>query len=151
MICDVCKSRNASVRVKKMSGGMLTDYLLCTECAIRFGYAKMINRFYTVAGEGENTLRCSCCGCTMRDITEMGMVGCGQCYEMFRNKLTETIEKIHGKVTYAGRVPPSASPRVQAESRIASARAELAEAIADEDFERAAQLRDYIHALQNAQ
>lgn len=151
MICDACKSRNASVRIKKMSGGILADHYLCTECAIRFGYAKKVNRFYTSAGQAENTLRCKCCGCSMQDITEMGTVGCGECYETFRNRLTETIEQIHGKVTYAGHVPPSASPRMQAESRIAAARAELAAAIEQENFERAAQLRDYIHALQNAQ
>ncbi len=149
MICDVCKGRSASVRVKKMTGGLLTDHFLCTECAIRFGYAKKINRFYAAEPQPESGVRCPCCGCSMQEITEMGVVGCASCYDTFREPLAMTVEKIHGKVSYAGRVPPTSSPRMQNESRIAAARAELAAAIEREDFERAAQLRDFIHAMQN--
>lgn len=149
MICDVCKGRSASIRVKKMVGGLLTDHFLCTECAIRFGYAKTIQHFYDAAPQPDTGLRCPCCGCSMQEITEMGMAGCAACYDTFRERMTGNIEKIHGKVRYAGWVPPSSSLRMQNENRIAEARAKLAEAIEREDFERAAQLRDLIHALQN--
>lgn len=149
MICDVCKGRNASVRVKKMVSGRLTDHFLCAECAIRFGYAKTIHPFYDIDPQPEAMLRCPCCGCSIQEITEMGMAGCASCYDTFRDRMLVNIEKIHGKVSYAGWVPPSSSLRIQNEKRIAEARAELAEAIEREDFERAAELRDLIHAIQN--
>ena len=155
MICDICQSRNATVRVKKMSAGMLADHFLCAECAMRFGYAHKINRFYSVVPDFPSsdrlTVTCKCCGCSLNDITEMGIVGCAECYQTFRDQLADTLHKIHGEVKYAGRVPASASPRLQREKRITQARAELAEAIEQENFEKAAVLRDYIRELENVQ
>ena len=76
MICDICKSRNATVRVKKMSAGMLADHFLCAECAMRFGYAKKINRFYSVAPDfpsSENAgevIGKKTCGCQYPELRE---------------------------------------------------------------------------------
>lgn len=153
MICDICRNRNASVHVKKMVGSIQADHFLCPVCATRFGYARKIDRFYTdesvFSQNSTATQRCPCCGSTWADITDMGTAGCAECYQVFRKQLTEIIDKVHEKTTYKGRIPIVASPKMQREMRIEQARAQLAEAIAQENFEQAAVLRDYIRELEN--
>lgn len=106
--------------------------------------------------------RCPVCGATLREIAEAGKVGCAECYRTFRDELRSTIRRIHGSVSYKGTQAnacvgdasgaPSAAgsaPSVEAKpkSEADSLRAELYEAIKNEDFERAAVLRDRIKAL----
>ena len=155
MICDICRKRNATIRVKKKVGDMQTDHYICVDCASRFGYGRNVNQYFSSEGvfssnSNSQNQRCPGCGRTWNVIAEMGVVGCAECYQVFRKHLSESIEKLHGKVSYAGRVPIAASPKMQRETRIAQARAQLADAIAQENFERAAVLRDYIHELENA-
>ena len=67
-----------------------------------------------------------------------------------RHKLIPSIKRIHGQASHTGKVGSVAGRREKPESgaeRIAKLRAEMDEAVAVQDFERAAQLRDEIRAL----
>ena len=155
MICDVCKGRSSSVHVQKISAGAITDYYLCTECAVKLGYAKRVNQFdpdgnkdvhYTEKDIGR---RCPCCGCTIQDVVSMGVAGCSECYTAFRDNIQEIVRQIHGEAKYSGHVPLNSSPKMRREAQLSEARIRLQNAIEQQNFEQAAVLRDFIRDLEN--
>ncbi len=111
--------------------------------------------------------QCSACGLTYEDFRKFGRFGCAQCYVAFRPQLQNLLKKIHGSHVHLGKKPlhlvdphfpaqtlvkaatNAEEPVVSAQSEtVESLRAEMHRAIEDEDFERAAQLRDRIHQLE---
>lgn len=150
MICDVCKGRNATVHVQKINAGQLMDIYLCTECALRLGYAKRVNRF---AADGAGRAapdagrRCPCCGCSLADIMTMGVAGCSECYTTFRDRMQEIVRQTHGEAKYCGHVPRNSGQKKR-EAQLDEARVQLQAAIERQDFEHAAVLRDLIRSLE---
>lgn len=55
---------------------------------------------------------------------------------------------MHGRVRHAGKLPQSLREKTSDQDRIRSLKEEMEKAVAVEDFERAASLRDQIKALQ---
>jgi len=109
--------------------------------------------------------RCSVCGSTLRDISERGKAGCANCYEVFGSQLQRTIERIHGRCVHNGKLPGKSAPapipkstaaaakpevknKAPEKESIESLRAKLREAVAKEEYEKAAQLRDEIRRLE---
>ena len=115
--------------------------------------------------------RCSVCGSSFSDIAERGKAGCANCYDTFASQLRPTIERIHGRASHAGKLPGKAAPAAgekagekksvfggrakndeakrPAEDTLGSLKAELQKAIAAEEYEKAAELRDKIRAMEN--
>jgi protein arginine kinase activator len=155
-----------------MVNGEYAEYRLCSECARELGYGGMFPDFGDFGGMLSSFLgaalparsgaaRCSICGSTMNDIKKSGKVGCANCYELFFNELTPTIRGIHGNTEHIGKHPvieytaeedPQDAPQDTAKAnetdRLATLKAELKQAIEDEKFERAAELRDEIKKLE---
>lgn len=114
--------------------------------------------------------RCNLCGSTFRDISERGKAGCANCYDVFGSQLQRTIEKIHGRCVHNGKLPGKSTPASAQEKAAAAAtgaesrdnagknesaeriraklQARLAAAIENEEYEKAAQLRDEIRILE---
>lgn len=88
---------------------------------------------------------CEFCGLSYENFLSEGRLGCPQCYSSFRRKLETLFATRHGRSSYsaASAVPP---PRRAKKLPFRSEALEqaLAKAIAREDFERAALLRDML-------
>ncbi len=112
-----------------------------------------------------NTVRCDKCGCTFDDIVKSGKVGCAECYRTFYDKLLPSLQRIHGKLQHAGKISASAEteeeekpqespakepekPSESNEEKINALKAEMDEAVKQQDFEKAAELRDEIKVLE---
>jgi protein arginine kinase activator len=96
--------------------------------------------------------KCGECGLSFQEFSRTGRLGCGHCYEAFRASMQELLRRIHGNTRHSGRRPRNA-PKPARTSKARSMRklkAELDRAVAEEDFEKAARLRDEIRALQTA-
>lgn len=120
---------------------------------------------------------CSRCGMTYERFRKHGRFGCSDCYAAFSSELERLFKRIHGSRRHAGKVPPEQGvPRVEQEpveqvpgadpSEVApqpagavkttalsgpavdELRRELERAVTDEDYERAAELRDRIAQLE---
>ena len=165
MLCEKCKKRTATVFYNENINGQTSSYSLCGECAAKLrekgdlgDVTSMIGSFADPYSALHNDLfggfvgipglktiptakRCPDCGASYADIRENGKVGCPSCYAAFQNELRSTIASIHGTTTHVGGVP--------SRHRAKQARVELQEAIANEDYERAAGLRDEIRKLQS--
>ena len=102
---------------------------------------------------GERQLeRCEKCGSCFDDIIKTGTVGCADCYEKFYNKLLPSIQRIHGKAKHSGKIPPMHEEEIKIkektpEEKIAELEAEMQKAVAEQNFERAAIIRDEIKKM----
>ena len=100
-----------------------------------------------LAGENESQApgRVCSCGATEAEIRRTGRPGCAQCYQTFRDLFLPMVRRIHGAAQHMGAAPKGAP--VSPQARLDRLGAEMNQAIAKQDFERAAQLRDEIKAL----
>jgi len=106
--------------------------------------------------------RCATCGLSMNDIIKRGKIGCADCYQIFENQLRPTIDRIHGRCSHVGKMPGKSAPAAQNRNinqvkpdnknnekvTIESLKIELKKAVANEEYEKAAQLRDQIRAME---
>ena len=164
MLCQHCQKNEATTHIKTNINGNYAEYRLCSACAQELGYGNMFPDFTADFGgmlgsflsaalpARSGAARCPECGYTMNDIKKSGKVGCANCYDLFFSELMPTIRSIHGNTEHIGKRPvieytvnkeetPAADNKDQ---KIEQLRAELKKAIDDENFERAAQLRDEI-------
>lgn len=166
MLCEKCGKHEANSHFKSNWGGAVTERHLCSDCAREegflggsAGFAGLLGAFLGHAPAARES-RCPRCGTRWSDIANSGRVGCEHCYSAFSRELSPTIENMFGRSTHRGKVARGAaaqgSPPAQAEGggekapspgpedKIQALRAELSRAIAAEQYERAAALRDEI-------
>ena len=99
----------------------------------------------------QSKLTCSRCGMDYENFRKTGMLGCSQCYHDFMTQLAPILMRIHGRVQHAGHVPPEVSRENNEKHEVERMKKEMEAAVAEENFELAAQLRDAIRAIQNSQ
>ncbi len=87
---------------------------------------------------------CERCGFSLEDYRKVGRLGCSYCYTTFANEIQGGLEKLHSGITHEGKVPDGIVQDIVREKELQSMRDELEAAIAAEDFEKAAKLRDSI-------
>ena len=155
-LCDRCGKNPATIHVSTTVNGKVTEENLCSECARESGvwkdpfmsFAQMMAGMTgeTVRPQKTNTLRCSKCGYDFSRFRETGLLGCPQCYEDFREYLNPMIRRIHGSLTHLGERPGQViSDPVS--TRINELQRQLTEAVQNEEYEKAVELRDEIRAI----
>jgi protein arginine kinase activator len=92
-------------------------------------------------------LVCEQCGMTYAEFQKGGMLGCANCYQAFRQPLTALMQRVHGNTQHAGRIPGGVHSGVSIRMNIERLKQKLQRAIAEEEYEQAAKLRDAIRAL----
>lgn len=166
MLCQNCKKNEATTHIKRVINGEATQSHLCTSCAQNLGYNNFFDEFSfnlpsffsgffedNLLPLGESRLdRCEKCGCSFDDIIKSGNVGCANCYDKFYSRLLPSIQRIHGKVKHAGSVPenipePTVPKEKTPEEKIADLENEMTKAVEEQNFERAAILRDEIKRM----
>jgi protein arginine kinase activator len=136
MRCDVCGSSDSVFFIKP--DGSDGELRMCRSCAAARGYAS------TDEGQGAPSASTACpaCGWTADRLKSSGRLGCPRCAVAFRREILAILRRSGRTASYEGRTPGTA-PEDVGRPAAADARAgELAEAIRDEDFERAAAIRD---------
>ena len=152
MICDKCGRNSAvfSVRVVTPAGAVRMN--LCRDCANGPEFSgELLSDL--LAGDPDSisvltdrVVRCETCGMSFEEISNAGRVGCSDCYRTFADRLTRELEKKHGEASYKGFLSEESEPAPSEEARpdLTGLREQLAAAIAEENFELAAEIRDEI-------
>lgn len=91
---------------------------------------------------------CPNCGITFREFREHGRFGCPLDYDVFREQLIPLLENIHGETEHVGKRPKNSPAGSRGQYELIRLRRELADAVEQEDYERAAKLRDQIQAFE---
>lgn len=158
MICERCNQNYATTIVTKTVNGKTSTVHMCQECAFKVGYSNLFGNFslnHIMSDfdkmNAEKSIRCSNCGSTFDELLATGRIGCSNCYSTFSNELMPTIENIHGKAFHVGKRPKSftheRTPQQGGQSLLEELKQRLDHAIAEQEFETAAVLRDEIKRL----
>ena len=160
MLCEKCGQQPATVHLTTIVGGEKTEQHLCAMCCQKqkqaLTMAGMSTLLLSLLKGATNApaetvhRRCDNCGQTYEAFQKTGMLGCPKCYDVFREQLTALLGRIHGKTAHVGRVPAKAADHVSMLRRLETLRRDMDKAVALEDFELAAKLRDEIRAMQPA-
>ena len=94
---------------------------------------------------------CPVCQTTFLEFRNSGRLGCPYDYEVFRDELMPLLENIHDETRHSGKVPKRAPRNSQQQTTLIQLRNDLKRAIAAEDYESAARVRDKIKAIEHEQ
>ncbi len=168
MLCDECKERPATVHVTQIINDQKSEVHLCEVCAKAKGHlgfafkpsfsvqdllAGLIQQF---SEEPELPIdmsfrvsdKCEVCGMTLEDFRRTGRLGCGRCYDEFREQLEPLLRRLHGSSKHIGKLPRRVGGIAHLKRLEGQLKKELQKAIASEKYEKAAELRDKIHQLE---
>jgi protein arginine kinase activator len=162
MKCDICGKKEATIHVTEIVNGEVKELHICDACAQskgmiknnkNFGLADFLAGLTDFGITPKDTqeledfdLRCPRCGLSFEDFKKIGRLGCGECYEAFKNGLAPLLRKIHGSNRHTGAL----SKETENENKVLKTDAsndlevKLQTAIKNEEFEEAARLRDLI-------
>lgn len=165
MLCQKCKAKEANTHVKSVVNGEYEEYMLCSDCAKELGYTNvfsdMHSDFNSILGSlfsnalpaKSETTRCPLCGSTYHEISKSGQVGCAKCYEVFLSELMPSIKRIHSNTSHNGKKPFTTVKRLEEKTTsktetLQQLKSQLEQAVEEQNFELAAQLRDKIREME---
>jgi len=154
MQCCVCKEREAKVHLTQIVQDKMQKVALCEECAKQKGVNDPtgLSRADLLLGLGASQemeqsasdVKCSNCGFTQADFKKAGRLGCAECYETFKEGLEGLLKSMHKGTKHVGKVPQSLQQSRDLSDRLKNLQRKLDKAVAEEDFEQAALVRDEI-------
>jgi len=165
MLCQKCNQNLATIYITKVINNQQVVFNLCEKCAgedtqVGFGYPFTINSFlsslldipieYSVKGDmlQNGQYQCGNCGLTFDEFKETGKLGCVECYTTFSNKLLPILRRIHGNAHHSGKLPQRTEGTIKVKKEIDKLRVQLNKVIKDEEYEKAAEIRDKIKSLE---
>lgn len=169
MQCENCKKNEANVYLTQIINGKKQELRLCEQCA------KELNGFHNEASNSfgsaftfqnilsglmdymspsqhitkTSDLTCKNCGTTYSEFKKNGLLGCSECYEEFNISINPVIKKVQGNIEHVGKLPKKMGKEIVEKRRLTKLKEDLQKAIAGEEYEKAAEIRDQIKSLQN--
>lgn len=167
MNCEVCKQNTATVHITELAeppksspqgDGTYRRRNVCETCAqkmslvhvpvvkkIQVDIWKLLQSARSSREQGG--LACPDCGMTLAEFRSKGRVGCPRDYEVFREHLDPLLMRMHNAVSHAGRLPGIQEEEWKRMQRIGELKGKLSEAIREEEYECAAEIRDELRQL----
>jgi protein arginine kinase activator len=154
-LCDLCGKNEATMRVSQLDkDGNASEIAVCAECArerglsqvevLKVSAASLLEELKGRVEGGDKRAVCSRCGLSFADFKRLGRFGCAGCYSAFREELVPILRRLHGAVQHVGKTTSAGRKYAQEKMEVERLREELRKAIAGEDYERAAALRDQL-------
>jgi protein arginine kinase activator len=152
MLCEECGKNQAEVMMTTVINGESITRHLCRECLKKYesGDLQAVLAAVLSAMTAKNQTSdavCPHCGQTYAAFQKTGMLGCAGCYQAFRKELTPLITRMQGRTQHAGRRPPVSEEEQARQTLMEDLRARMEAAVAEENFEEAARLRDELRAM----
>ena len=132
-LCEGCSKEKG---VQDPTSFALADLLL------GIGAAEEIER-------GAPAKKCVVCGFSQADFKKTGRLGCSECYVTFSEALGSLLKAMHKGTEHVGKLPERAQRNMAASQRMRTLTESLQKAVADENYETAASLRDQIKQLES--
>jgi protein arginine kinase activator len=166
MFCERCGEKEASVHLTTIINNKKEEIHLCEECASKRSKLNsddnlsfqsllsgilnqnFINQNPSILSDDlSQNLVCNNCGMSYQEFIQEGFFGCEDCYEVFKDKLDPLFKRIHGNIQHTGKHPLSFRHTLEIESEINKLKKKMKIAVDKEHFEKAAAIRDEIHAI----
>lgn len=152
MLCEECGNNPAEVLMTTVVNGEAVTRHLCRECVKKYKAGDIQAVLAAVLAamnqkEKKPDLTCPRCGETYAEFQKTGKMGCAECYQAFRSELTPLIMKVQGRAQHAGRRPPVSQEEQERLQKMEELRSRMEAAVALENFEEAALLRDELRSM----
>ncbi len=164
-LCERCKKAQATFHLTNIDReGDKVERHLCDSCATDEGLLnpskptvdlnELLESFVASGQSARSELSnlvCEDCGISYVEFRNQGQLGCGRDYDVFAEPLARLIERTHdGGAAHVGKTPKSLGLARKPHEDLRRLRKQLDDAVAAEDYERAAELRDRIRALETS-
>jgi len=167
MTCEICKEREASVHLTQVIDGKVKKMHLCEQCASKSGIdvdgplsitdillgmgvpKQAAENAATMVSSSGPERTCPRCHMRRSDFKKGGRLGCSECYETFADELPPLLKQMHRSDRHAGKIPSAQAGKIRAAAALSDLQEGLKKAVASENFEEAAKLRDQIEALKS--
>ncbi|MCF7847501.1 MAG: UvrB/UvrC motif-containing protein [Kiritimatiellales bacterium] len=162
MKCECCHKHEATVHLTQVIDGEMKKLNLCQSCAQKSGIdlKSPISITDVLLGLGsknqamelspEYDLSCARCHMTRAEFKKTGRLGCPDCYRTFMGELSVLTKAMHHGGQHVGKIPARQGNRARIAAQVAALQKDLETAIAKEQYEVAANLRDKIKALKGS-
>ncbi|MCA8942569.1 MAG: UvrB/UvrC motif-containing protein [Planctomycetes bacterium] len=160
--CTACDAAPATVQILDLEeGSIVSARFLCDACAANSSHgASAQQQTFQLSTEilesllgssgakpesqlDPTDIACPGCGMSLAEFRMRGRLGCARCYEVFRIALMPLLERVHDATCHRGRFPGRISAELPAPGLdVTELRNRLEDAIAAEQYEEAARLRD---------
>ena len=161
-LCERCKKAHATFHLTSIEqDGQKIERHLCERCAEKEGLLQVqkpvnvkdvLEGFIASAQDSSSALGglvCEECGLTYIEFRNQGLLGCPHDYEAFAEPLAQLLTRAQdGATHHVGKTPKSLGLPRPTQQDVRRLRRQLEEAVAGEDYERAAELRDRIRQLE---
>lgn len=164
MLCENCHQKEATIHVTQVVNGETSKWHLCVECAMEKGVAvssepldlsQVLENIQELANPGRrergkrtsSPSLCPACGLTRTDMLKKGRLGCDRCYEAFASEVVPVVISLQHNDQHVGKIPRRSQEKIRQSAELARLRREIEQAVAAENYELAARLRDQIKAL----
>jgi protein arginine kinase activator len=174
MECTFCKSKEATCHLTKIVDGKVIEVHVCASCIpeinqdnlVDFDIWDAVSKLAQSNGmpdpsevvepeaaeeisaksflieEGEEEGPCPACGFSGDQLRKIGRLGCPECYSHFKDMLSDVLADCQKSGHHTGKVPKS-----MIQVKVRNIEMALDEAVKEERFEDAAQLRDQLKTM----
>ena len=165
MKCECCKNAEATIHLTQVIDGEVKKLNMCPICAQKNGIDLNSSISITdvllglgnqAGGEGskpdlsEFDLSCSRCQMTRAEFKKRARLGCPECYNAFMGELSSITQAMHHSRQHVGKIPARQGNKARITAQIAALQNDIETAIAKEEYEIAANLRDKIRSLKDS-
>jgi len=162
--CQQCE-KTATFHITELTGGKPQELHLCEEHARQYltqseeepavtpSLAGALAQQLAVGQTAEELSKldqrsCPVCGITFYEFRNQGRLGCPHDYVFFQNELEPLVMNIHGETQHVGKRPQRLESGTEGVTQLIRLRREMKDAITNEDYERASELRDKIRSVE---
>lgn len=155
MLCEACGQKEATINVTQVINDVVKKINLCQDCAAANGLdannpLAVTDVLLGLGGKKEAETEpsgktCPVCHMRFSDFKKTSRLGCQACYDAFANELAPLLEAMHKGTQHVGKAPVNSGAAADDTSRLAALKKSLDAAVASEDYEEAARLRDRLH------
>ena len=162
MKCEFCKKAEATIHLTQVIDGKMKKLNICQECAqengidlnspisitdVLFGLGSASEKDHKGPKMTDLDLSCGRCQMTRAEFKKNARLGCPECYNAFMGELSALMQAMHHSRQHVGKIPARQGNDARISAQIASLQKDIETAIAKEEYEIAANLRDKIRAL----
>lgn len=162
MKCEICETREAVIHIQQIIGNKKVELYICEECAkergittgndkIELSISGLLTGLVDIQDVHENKRVqkvCPSCGLTLTEFKDKGKLGCSECYSAFGKEIRSLLHKMYGKTQHFGKFPHQLRTYKTFLIDVEKLKEELKKVVTEEDYEKAAVLRDRISELQ---
>ncbi len=150
MQCEICNKKDAVVHFKHVADGEMRELNICEDCAAKNGLSIQPPDLLTdfLMGKGKKPTadssdaapvrQCLACGMKDADFNSLSRLGCSACYDVFEKDVEEIVASAQEGNRHIGKFPKGLSSAEE----LSGLQGMLDEAIALQNFEEAARIRD---------